>query len=219
MTVYSVYIINRAGGLIYQLDHANPKTEVEKTFSYPLELTLKIMDERVVVAFGQRDGIHVGHTVLGVNGEQVKGRQLEDGREVLEVIANQENYPIAIRFGRPKLSTNERIMLASMFHSLYAIGSQLSPEQRSSGIQLLETDAFKLYCYQTLSGIKLIVLSDPRQTSMEGLLKKIYELYADYALKNPFYSIDMPVRCELFDLNLQATLDAAERSTFYAAGS
>lgn len=64
MTVYSVYIINRAGGLIYQLDHANPKTEVEKTFSYPLELTLKIMDERVVVAFGQRDGIHGKYHVL-----------------------------------------------------------------------------------------------------------------------------------------------------------
>ncbi|XP_071478692.1 trafficking protein particle complex subunit 4-like [Diadema setosum] len=219
MTIYSVYIINRAGGLIYQLDHSTPKTEVEKTFSYPLELTLKIMDERVVVAFGQRDGIRVGHTVLAVNGEAVKGRQLEDGREVLEVIANQENYPIAIRFGRPKLSTNERIMLASMFHSLYAIGSQLSPEQKSSGIQLLETDTFKLYCYQTLSGIKLIVLADPRQGGVEGLLKKIYELYSDYALKNPFYSIDMPVRCELFDLNLQATLDGAEKSSFYTASS
>lgn len=57
MTIFSVYIVNRAGGLIFQLDHSQPRTEVEKTFSYPLELTLKIYDERVVVAFGQRDGI------------------------------------------------------------------------------------------------------------------------------------------------------------------
>ena len=57
MTIYSVYVINRAGGLIYQMDHTQPKTEVEKTFSFPLELTLKIYDERVVVSFGQRDGI------------------------------------------------------------------------------------------------------------------------------------------------------------------
>lgn len=48
--------------------------------------------------------------------------------------------------------------------------------------------------YSLLTGVKLIVLADPRQGTMEGLLKKIYELYADYALKNPFYSIDMPVR-------------------------
>jgi len=57
MTIYSVYIINKGGGLIYQYDNNVPKIEVEKTFSYPLELTLKIHDEKVVVAFGQRDGI------------------------------------------------------------------------------------------------------------------------------------------------------------------
>ena len=59
----------------------------------------------------------VGHTILAINGDPVRGRQLEDGRDVLEMVANPENYPIAIKFGRPKLSTNERIMLASMFHS------------------------------------------------------------------------------------------------------
>ena len=57
MTIFAVYIINKAGGLIYQFDHNSPKVEVEKTFSFPLELTLKIYDEKVVVAFGQRDGI------------------------------------------------------------------------------------------------------------------------------------------------------------------
>ena len=55
--MFAIYIINRAGGLIYQHDHNLPKVEIEKTFSYPLELTLKIYDEKVVVGFGQRDGI------------------------------------------------------------------------------------------------------------------------------------------------------------------
>jgi len=48
------------------------------------------------------------------------GRQLknESGvRDVLDVINDSENYPIAIKFGRAKLSSNERIMLAGMFHS------------------------------------------------------------------------------------------------------
>lgn len=39
-----------------------------------------------------------------------------------------------------------------------------------------------------------MVLADPKQTGMENLLKKIYELYADFALKNPFYSLEMPIR-------------------------
>jgi len=55
--MYGIYIINRAGGLIYQYDHNMSRVEVEKTFSYPLELVLKIFDEKVVVDFGQRDGI------------------------------------------------------------------------------------------------------------------------------------------------------------------
>lgn len=45
---------------------------------------------------------------------------------------------------------------------------------------------------------------------METLLKKIYELYADFVLKNPFYSLEMPIRCELFDVNLQALLEQIE---------
>ena len=57
MAIFGAYIINKAGGLIYQFDHNIPKVEVEKTFSYPLELTLKPYDEKIVVAFGQRDGI------------------------------------------------------------------------------------------------------------------------------------------------------------------
>ena len=37
---------------------------------------------------------------------------------------------------------------------------------------------------------------------MEMLLKVIYELYTDFVLKNPFYEMEMPIRCELFDHNL-----------------
>lgn len=57
MVIFSVYVVNKAGGLIYQYDNYVPRTEVEKTFSYPLDLVLKHHDEKVVVSFGQRDGI------------------------------------------------------------------------------------------------------------------------------------------------------------------
>ncbi|KAK2160162.1 hypothetical protein NP493_1662g00007 [Ridgeia piscesae] len=226
--MYGIYIINRAGGLIYQYDHNMSRVEVEKTFSYPLELVLKIFDEKVVVDFGQRDGIKVGHTVLAINGIAAVGRQLEDGRDIQELIETEENYPIAIKFGRPKLTTNEKIMLAGMFHSLFAIASQLSPEAKSSGIQVIETDTFKLHCSQTLTGwflcvytfvninnsIKFMVIADPKHGSQDALLKRLYEIYADYALKNPFYSIDMPIRCELFDTSLQECVEQAERMSY-----
>ena len=65
--------------------------------------------------------LSVGHTVLAVNGQTADGRLLktESGvRDILDVINDSENYPIAIKFGRAKLSSNEKIMLAGMFHSL-----------------------------------------------------------------------------------------------------
>lgn len=58
-----------------------------------------------------------------------------------------------------------------------------------------------------------MIVADPNQPGLEFLLKKMYELYADYALKNPFYSLDMPIRCELFDVHLQSLLERAEKSS------
>ena len=63
----------------------------------------------------------VGHTVLSVNGQMADGKLLKNDnsvREILDVVNDSENYPIAIKFGRAKLSSNEKIMLAGMFHSL-----------------------------------------------------------------------------------------------------
>lgn len=52
------------------------------------------------------------------------------------------------------------------------------------------------------TGTKFFVVSEPGAQHMESLLKFVYELYTDYVLKNPFYEMEMPIRCELFDINL-----------------
>ena len=80
---------------------------------------------------------------------------------------------------------------------------QLSPDQGSSGISELETDTFKLYCSQTVAGVKFCCL----WSQADQLLDKIYEPYADFALKNPFYSLEMPIRADLFGQNLQGAID------------
>lgn len=53
-----------------------------------------------------------------------------------------------------------------------------------------------------IAGTKFFVVCEPGTQHMEGLLKYIYELYTDFVLKNPFYEMEMPIRCELFDINL-----------------
>ena len=111
------------------------------------------------------------------------------------------------------LSANEKIILASIFHSLYTIASQLSPVAKSSGVEVLETSQFRLQCFQSITGVKFVVISAYTNTqNVEPLLRKIYELYADFALKNPFYSIDMPIRAEKFDAGMKTLVDRFERS-------
>ncbi|XP_018327398.1 trafficking protein particle complex subunit 4 [Agrilus planipennis] len=212
MVIYGVYIVSKSGGLIFNYDHNVPKIETEKTFSFPLDVKLRYENKKITVEFGQRDGIKVGHVLYEVNGIPVTGRQLDDGRDAFEVIENENNYPLNLKFGRPKMTTNEKIFLASMFYPLFAIASQLSPEPKSSGIEVLEADTFKLHCFQTLTGVKMMVVAEPTQAGMDILLKRIYELYADYALKNPFYSLEMPIRCELFDINVKIVLEQIEKS-------
>ncbi|XP_012253630.1 trafficking protein particle complex subunit 4 [Athalia rosae] len=212
MVIYGVYIVSKSGGLIFNHDHNVPKVETEKTFTYPLDIHLNYENKKIVVAFGQRDGIKVGHVLTSVNGNPVNGRELEDGRDVLDMLEKPENYPIQLKFSRSKMTTNEKIFLASMFYPLFAIASQLSPEPRCSGIEVLEADTFRLYCYQTLTGVKFMVVAEPTQAGMDILLKRVYELYADYALKNPFYSLEMPIRCELFETHLQSLLETVEKS-------
>ncbi|KAM0725068.1 Trafficking protein particle complex subunit 4 [Formica fusca] len=212
MVIYGVYIVSKSGGLIFNHDHNVPKIEVEKSFNFPLDIKLSYENKKVVVVFGQRDGINVGHALTAVNGVAVTGRELEDGRDVLEMLEQPETFPITLKFSRAKMTTNEKIFLASMFYPLFAIASQLSPEPRSSGIEVLEADTFRLYCFQTLTGIKFMIVAEPSQPGMEILLKRVYDLYADYALKNPFYALEMPIRCELFETNLQTLLETVEKS-------
>lgn len=57
---------------------------------------------------------------------------------------------------------------------LFAIGSQLSPEQGSSGIEMLETDTFKLHCFQTLTGRAPLagwLAGRPRSWALSGRLQ------------------------------------------------
>ena len=81
-----------------------------------------------------------------------------------------------------------------------------NPGVPPSGLECLETEKFRLTCFQTLTGTKFLLFTDPMSGSVETIMNKIYELYADFVMKNPFYQLEMPVRCEAFDRHLGAWL-------------
>ena len=111
----------------------------------------------------------------------------------------------------PSLSINDVLRLGSTFHGLHAIATQIAPIV-SAGIEKLQTDTFKLQCFQSLTGVKFVITATPDSTDLEPLLKSIYEIYADYVLKNPFYEMEMPIRCELFNKHLDRLIQTRSAS-------
>lgn len=49
-----------------------------------------------------------------------------------------------------------------------------------------------------------MIFAEPHQPNIDVICRRVYELYADFVMKNPFYQIEMPIRCESFDRHLAA---------------
>ncbi|CAO3639852.1 unnamed protein product [Cunninghamella echinulata] len=89
-----------------------------------------------------------------------------------------------------------------MITLVHAITSKISPIYNSSGIEMLEADNFKLYCFQTLTGTKFLLITAPQQNNVDPYMKAIYDIYSDFVMKNPFHTPEMPIRSEQFDRSL-----------------
>lgn len=81
-------------------------------------------------------------------------------------------------------------------------GAIPSRPEPPSGLEVLESENFRLQCFNTMTGTKFLLFTDTTQTNVDVTMRKIYDMYTDYVMKNPFYQLEMPVRCDLFDRKL-----------------
>ncbi|CAI7673939.1 unnamed protein product [Penicillium pancosmium] len=161
-TVFSLIVINKAGGLIYQ-----------REFQPGLR---KLSTNDYLVLAGTFHGVHaITRTIT-------------------------PKLPLAPPSSSPAVSSPGNTAPATSGYSYP------NPGVPTSGLEFLETDKFRLTCFQTLTGTKFLLFTDPLTGSVDTVMNKIYELYADYVMKNPFYQLEMPVRCEAFDRHLGAWL-------------
>ena len=47
---------------------------------------------------------------------------------------------------------------------------------------------------------------------LDAVLREIYILYTDCALKDPFYELEMPIRCELFTNAVDQLIQRMEKT-------
>ncbi|KAI0079398.1 Sybindin-like protein [Panus rudis PR-1116 ss-1] len=108
--------------------------------------------------------------------------------------------------GLPRLTSNEYLVLAGTLHGIHAITSRLSPTGSSSGAQVIEGESFKMSIFLTATGTKFVLLTSLTESTADVVLQKIYEIYADAVMKNPFHTPEMPIRNEAFDRRITALL-------------
>lgn len=89
---------------------------------------------------------------------------------------------------------------------LQEIATQVSAVQPNSaeGITVLESPTFVLHAFKTVTGTLFFLTADPHTPNLHTILRQTYVIYCDFVLKNPFHQADMPIRSELFELNLSA---------------
>jgi len=114
--------------------------------------------------------------------------------------------------GLAQLTSNEYLVLAGTLHGIHAITSRLSPIGTSSGAQVIEAETFKMTIHLTPTGTKFVLLTSLAETSANTVLQKVYEVYADAVMKNPFHTPEMPIRSEGFDTRIAALIGTGQTS-------
>jgi len=119
--------------------------------------------------------------------------------------------------GLQKLDSNDSLILAGTFHGIHAISRSINPvppapqlpghrRPPTTGIESVESSHFRLTCFQTPTGVKFLLFTSPEQPNTEVVARRCYEIYGEFVMKNPFYSLEMPIRVEKFDRALAGYL-------------
>ncbi|ORY27758.1 Sybindin-like protein [Naematelia encephala] len=109
----------------------------------------------------------------------------------------------------PPLPLNTVLILAGTLHGVHAITSRISPGGGGGGMESFEAEGWGGRVFLTATGTKFVVLHSLPHPGLEELLLKVYEIYADAVMKNPFHTPEMPINSSLFETRLQALMIAA----------
>lgn len=183
LSIYSLYIINKAGGLIFQKDFAAvPKLS---TNDY-LRLASTFHSLHAITA----RGIHIAPAAAG------------DSKKTAVA-------PAAAASTTVSPSTTGGASSASAAALAFSQGDTLPPV--ANGISCLESKSFRLQCFQSLTGLKFLLIASVSfgSNALEKVLQAVYLVYTDHVLKNPFYELEMPIRIEQFETHLARVIAQA----------
>lgn len=198
MAIKAILVINKSGGLVYHRNFSNEES------------------------LSSNDYLIIASTL---HGSFAIASQLTPRAVQLGEASNAVDYTIPyipyVGLPRSNANQNEKSRFSSNNVSITtSLGSFKGDDYfkepfqswNKSGIRQLCTDQFTMFIYQTMTGLKFIAISTQIPANVnnsdypiisiqvaDNLLRKIYCVYSDYVMKDPFYSMEMPIKSELFD--------------------
>ncbi|TXT10710.1 hypothetical protein VHUM_02215 [Vanrija humicola] len=106
----------------------------------------------------------------------------------------------------PPLPLNTVLILAGTLHGIHAITARLAPApvpgSVPAGLTSFEAEGWGGHVFLTPTGTKFVVLHSLNQQGLDDTLRRVYEIYSDAVMKNPFHTPEMPINSALFDQRL-----------------
>jgi len=94
--------------------------------------------------------------------------------------------------GDPKL-------LFGLLYSLKSFTQKLDPKQAGSTFKSVRTETYKLHYFETATGLRFALISDPGAPDLRECLRHIYgHIYVEYVSKNAQYSAGNDIDSPLF---------------------
>ncbi len=59
----------------------------------------------------------------------------------------------------------------------------LTRPEPHSGLEVLESENFRLQCFNTMTGTKFLLFTDTTQANVDLTIRRIYDMYSDYVMR------------------------------------
>lgn len=185
--MYTLLVINKAGGLIYNRDFSPP----------PTPATEKISTNDYLVLAGTFHGVHAITKSLTPRIPTAYSAITSSSSSSSSSRPNSNpNASTVSSLDRPPSSSLQTTSTGAVPG---ASTQPPNPNLPVTGLESLESSFFRLTCFQTHTGTKFLLITDPLMPNVDAVMKGVYDRYADYVMKNPFYQLEMPVRVESWD--------------------
>ncbi|SGZ40597.1 uncharacterized protein HGUI_02797 [Hanseniaspora guilliermondii] len=216
MSLESLLIINKSGGLIY---NKNFNDNIEKNIN---SNDMLILASTLHSAFTLTNCI-LPEVLQKYSESYNDSKERKENEEELDVTDSERNkFPIKVKYypiGNKVNITTNNMIANELLRETTMIGTELFYNKKDiidyeqvSCIRHIDSDVLDVYFYQSITGIKFISISNKKENlgvdRMTCFMMRVYSLFSDVVLKNPFYSVEMPIRKnKLFDDKIQMLVE------------